>query len=242
MSIDLSAVLACTTCNESLRAQIFDGTFLFHTLRILVPTLGGGLVLATLVRTLFGRGRNAMPAAASIAAAGTLLGLGLGGFVDGILLHHLLQWHQMFSNEIPPVDLLSKSVNMFWDGMFQIAALTLTLLGVLALWRLPDRNGVRRPAGLLFGAMIFGWGAFNFVDSLFNHYIFRYHNVREPPADPQLWNLGFLLLSIALLLFGWSLMKRTSRRPEPPSSDGPMPLMTTPPGEDFAPRPGNETK
>ncbi|TIP73091.1 MAG: DUF2243 domain-containing protein, partial [Mesorhizobium sp.] len=28
-------------------------------------------------------------------SAGILLGLGLGGFFDGIVLHQLLQWHHM---------------------------------------------------------------------------------------------------------------------------------------------------
>ncbi|MBA3481110.1 MAG: DUF2243 domain-containing protein, partial [Pirellulales bacterium] len=30
-------------------------------------------------------------------AAATLLGIGLGGFVDGILFHQLLQFHNMLS-------------------------------------------------------------------------------------------------------------------------------------------------
>jgi uncharacterized membrane protein len=30
--------------------------------------------------------------------AGLLLGIGLGGFVDGIVLHQILQWHNMVSN------------------------------------------------------------------------------------------------------------------------------------------------
>ncbi len=30
-------------------------------------------------------------------AAGILFGLGLGGFLDGIVLHQLLQWHHMLS-------------------------------------------------------------------------------------------------------------------------------------------------
>ncbi len=31
-------------------------------------------------------------------AAGVVLGLGLGGLVDGILLHQILQWHHMLSS------------------------------------------------------------------------------------------------------------------------------------------------
>ena len=34
-------------------------------------------------------------------AAGILFGLGLGGFVDGIVLHQLLQWHHMLSGWYP---------------------------------------------------------------------------------------------------------------------------------------------
>ena len=34
----------------------------------------------------------------SIALPGILLGVGLGGFVDGILLHQILQWHHMLSS------------------------------------------------------------------------------------------------------------------------------------------------
>lgn len=30
-------------------------------------------------------------------AAGILSGVGLGGFVDGIVLHQILQWHNMLS-------------------------------------------------------------------------------------------------------------------------------------------------
>ena len=32
-------------------------------------------------------------------APGILLGIGLGGFVDGIVLHQILQWHHMLSSE-----------------------------------------------------------------------------------------------------------------------------------------------
>jgi uncharacterized membrane protein len=32
-------------------------------------------------------------------APGILLGIGLGGFVDGILLHQILQWHHMLTSE-----------------------------------------------------------------------------------------------------------------------------------------------
>ena len=42
-----------------------------------------------------------------LVTAGILLGIGLGGFVDGIVFHQILQWHNMLSARIPPVDLVS---------------------------------------------------------------------------------------------------------------------------------------
>jgi uncharacterized membrane protein len=39
-------------------------------------------------------------------AAGIFLGLGLGGFFDGIVLHELLQWHHMASSAGYPPDSL----------------------------------------------------------------------------------------------------------------------------------------
>ena len=34
--------------------------------------------------------------------AGILLGVGLGGFADGIALHQIAQWHNMGSAVLPP--------------------------------------------------------------------------------------------------------------------------------------------
>jgi uncharacterized membrane protein len=36
-----------------------------------------------------------------VAAAGTVLGIGLGGFADGILLHQIWQVHAMLSAKVP---------------------------------------------------------------------------------------------------------------------------------------------
>lgn len=68
-----------------------------------------------------------------VIAACTLLGFGMGGFLDGILLHQILQWHQMISNILPPVDVVSKSVNMFWDGIFHAFTWIMTGIGAVML-------------------------------------------------------------------------------------------------------------
>ena len=50
--------------------------------------------------------------------AGILIGIGMGGFVDGIALHQIAQWHNMLSNVVPPHTMETMRVNMTWDGLF----------------------------------------------------------------------------------------------------------------------------
>src|SRR5688500_2753101 len=55
--------------------------------------------------------------------SGLLLGLGLGGFVDGIVLHQILQWHHMVSSvDGAPTDtVMGLEVNTLADGFFHLA-------------------------------------------------------------------------------------------------------------------------
>jgi hypothetical protein len=43
-------------------------------------------------------GSTAVASAPSLRLPGIILGVGLGGFVDGIVLHQLLQWHHMLTS------------------------------------------------------------------------------------------------------------------------------------------------
>ncbi|MEX1049076.1 MAG: DUF2243 domain-containing protein [Akkermansiaceae bacterium] len=150
--------------------------------------------------------------AGPLIAAATFLGLGLGGFIDGILLHQILQWHQMLSNILPPDTLENAKVNMFWDGIFHAGTWVLTFVGVMLLWRLLGRGGGVFSKLVFFGGLIFGWGVFNIMDSVFNHYLFAFHNVREEVANPQRWNHGFLVFGLAQAIAGWVMIRRGQGR------------------------------
>lgn len=54
--------------------------------------------------------------------SGLLYGLGLGGFVDGIVLHQIFQWHHMVSHvEAYPTDTIAGlEVNTLADGFFHL--------------------------------------------------------------------------------------------------------------------------
>src|SRR5690606_37609047 len=86
--------------------------------------------------------------------AALILGIGLGGFADGILLHQVMQWHEMLSNKIIPDNLLHKSVNMFWDGIFHSFTLIITITGVYLLWKVLHNRTAVTTASQLTGGML----------------------------------------------------------------------------------------
>lgn len=137
-----------------------------------------------------------------------ILGIGIGGFIDGIVLHQILQWHEMLSNKFPPDTLIQKSMNMFWDGIFHLFTLLSTMVGIYLLWRLLKKTNINTSGYLLSGGMLAGWGLFNLIEGIINHQILQMHNVREITANKDLWNYGFLLFGVALLLIGWLIIRK----------------------------------
>lgn len=133
-------------------------------------------------------------------AAGVALGVGLGGFVDGIVLHQLLQWHNMLSSRLPPDNLVDMKINMMWDGLFHVLTWLMTVMGLALLWRAGRRADVPWRGMTLWGGLSLGWGLFNFVEGLVDHQIIGIHHV-HPGAHELAWDLGFLgsgLLGIGL--------------------------------------------
>lgn len=91
--------------------------------------------------------------------AGIVLGVGLGGSVDGIILHQIMQWHNMGSAVLPPTTLDAMAQNVAWQGMFHAATLVVTLIGVLMLWSDGAAGLSPRRLSVLIGQMI--WGLFS---------------------------------------------------------------------------------
>src|SRR5688500_6277372 len=74
--------------------------------------------------------------------AGILLGVGLGGFLDGIVLHQMLQWHHMLTahGDYPATTVAGLEVNTTWDGIFHAATWLATAAGLVLLWRAGRRG------------------------------------------------------------------------------------------------------
>jgi uncharacterized membrane protein len=143
--------------------------------------------------------------------AGILIGIGMGGFVDGIALHQIAQWHNMLSNIVPPHTMDDMRVNMTWDGLFHALTWVITLVGIILL-----RSAAYAPAPIpslraFTGQLILGWGMFNLVEGLIDHHILGIHNVREIP-NYTVYNLTFLAIGgVLFILIGWMLMRAGGR-------------------------------
>ena len=146
-------------------------------------------------------------------AAGVLYGIGLGGFVDGIVLHQVLQWHHMISDvdAYPVTTVAGLEANTLADGFFHIGA-WLFLVGASVVTIAHWQQGRQAPGWRLhLGGVLLGWGAFNLVEGLVNHHLLGVHHVRDDLGGPVVWDIGFLVASAALLLAGWWL-HRSGRR------------------------------
>jgi uncharacterized membrane protein len=142
--------------------------------------------------------------------AGLLLGLGLGGFFDGIVLHQLLQWHHLVSNVeyFSPTTVPGLQANTLADGIFHAVTYVFTVAGVVLLWR-ALRAGETATARQLGGLFLLGWGLFNVVEGVLNHLLLGVHHVNETAPRGQWiwWDLGFLLWGAAMIAAGWWLWR-----------------------------------
>ena len=140
--------------------------------------------------------------------SGLLFGLGLGGFVDGIVLHQILQWHHMVSAEAPTDTVAGLELNTLADGFFHLATWALVVAGsitTITAWR---QGRLAPNFSFHFGLVLTGWGVFNLVEGLIDHQLLGVHHVRDDLGAPLSWDIGFLVLGVALIAGGWALHRR----------------------------------
>ena len=131
--------------------------------------------------------------------AGAMLGLALGGFFDGILLHQILQWHHLLSL-VPGIGDLRAQV--MWDGVFHALMYVIAAWGLVALWRAHRRDpSVARE--VVAGAILIGFGFWHILDTLLSHWFLGIHRVKIDSPNPMAWDLLWLVaFGIVPLLLG----------------------------------------
>jgi uncharacterized membrane protein len=145
------------------------------------------------------------------ASSAVIFGIALAGFLDGIVLHSILQWHHMISSVIPPADMRGMSTNMLADGLFDLFCWVLTVCALVLLLR--ERNrATLLDARTYWSWMLVGGGGFNLVEGIVDHEVLGIHHV-HPGPNWLAWDIGFLVLGgLLLMAIGWFLKREPHRQ------------------------------
>jgi uncharacterized membrane protein len=159
--------------------------------------------------------RTSVEAVGRPRAPGILLGVGLGGFVDGIVLHQILQWHHLLSSTDghPVTTVAGLQTNTLWDGLFHAATWVAVAAGLYLLWRRTNDWRWAVSGRAFVGWLLVGWGLFNLVEGVVDHHILGIHHVREGAGvDETAWDVGFLAFGLLLTLCGAALTRSAESR------------------------------
>ena len=142
------------------------------------------------------------------------MGLGLGGFIDGIVLHQILQWHHMLTDtgDNPANTVAGLEANTLADGFFHLATWFLVVGAMLMTVRAWQRGELAPPWRAHFGMLLAGWGVFNLVEGLVDHQLLGIPHVRDDLGAPLGWDLGFLAFGALLVVVGLTLARPVARR------------------------------
>jgi uncharacterized membrane protein len=152
-------------------------------------------------------------------AAGTITGIGMGGFVDGILFHQILQTHNMLSAKIPPTSLVNIQTTMVWDGLFHALTWVMTAIGIAMLWHAGKQRDVPWSGRTFAGGMVMGWGIFNLIEGILDHHVLNLHHVVER-LGVSVYDYAFLGSGLVFIILGGSLVHsgtndQLTRNPNP---------------------------
>ena len=127
-----------------------------------------------------------------------LVGIGVAGSLDEVVLHQLLRWHHLY-------DRGSQAAGLIADGIFHLgstAALGIGLVLLVQRWR-TGRGPLRQAvAGILLGA-----GGFNLYDGIIQHKLLGLHQVRAGAPNNLPYDLVFIALAAVMLLAGLVLLR-----------------------------------
>lgn len=197
--------LCCVTCNSQVQAGVGDTALLVLPALLLVLAVTGMLIFLTHLAFRKRFPRSEFPLSpVPVVTASMILGAGLGGFVDGILFHQVLQSHAMLSSRISTDTLEGKSINMFWDGIFHLGMLGIVVFGTGLLWNQSVKE-VDKSGRYLWGGILTGWALFNLAEGVIDHQALQLHNVVEAAYNPHEWNYGFLMASGVVWIIGFMI-------------------------------------
>ena len=136
---------------------------------------------------------------------GVLVGIGIAGTLDEVVLHQLLRWHHFYDRSTPSVGLIS-------DGLFHIFSTALLVIGVIQL--VERRRTTPDPPRIALAGILLGAGGFNLYDGTIQHKLLGLHQVRAGAPNNLPYDLAFLAIAAIIALTG-ALLLRGARHPTP---------------------------
>lgn len=158
------------------------------------------------------------PLSAPLQWPALLLGVSLGGFFDGILLHQILQWHHLLSNVEAARDM---RVQILADGVFHALMYLVAALALVMLWR--RRAAIAAPGAqrVLWAMALAGFGAWHILDAVVSHWITGIHRVKVDSPQPLVWDLAwFAVFGLAPAVIGWWAWRQRGAGASGPGSGG----------------------
>ena len=161
-----------------------------------------------------------MPSAATPSAAawcpelkwaGVLLGMALGGFFDGILLHQILQWHHLLS-AVEGQPWLDLRMQLVADGLFHVLMYAVLVAALVLLYKARQEFVLDGAGRYLLATTVVGFGVWNVLDSIVFHWVLQIHHIKMDAASPLLWDLAwFVVFGVLVLLLGLRMQRSTGR-------------------------------
>jgi uncharacterized membrane protein len=146
---------------------------------------------------------SARPSGQSLLWPGILVGIGLAGTLDEVVLHQLLGWHHFYDRSTPTAGLVS-------DGLFHLFSTAVLIIGVIQL--VERRRTTADPPRLALAGILLGAGGFNLYDGTIQHKLLGLHQVRAGAPNNLPYDLAFLTIAAVVALAG-ALLLRQVRQP-----------------------------
>jgi uncharacterized membrane protein len=137
-----------------------------------------------------------------------LVGIGVAGSLDEIVLHQLLRWHHFYDRD-------SQAAGLIADGIFHLGSTATLVIGLVLLmtrWRTAGGPLRQAAAGILLGA-----GGFNLYDGIIQHKLLGLHQVRAGAPNNLPYDLVFIAIAAVVLLAGLLLLRLASSPSATPS-------------------------
>ena len=132
---------------------------------------------------------SSVPWPSALKWAGLFLGMALGGFFDGIVLHQILQWHHLLSavEGRPWLDLCTQLVV---GGPFHALMYGVLAAGLALLYKGRRHFAQGKADRYLLAGTFIGFGAWNVLDGIVFHWVLELHHIKMDAASPLLWDMG----------------------------------------------------